>query len=174
MMSHNGFNKGLSIIKKSNKKNDVFHKSFEIVILLKGIDSILEIIGGILLVFLNPNRLNKLVTLLTQNELSEDPKDVVANFAIKLSLGFSLSSQYFGIIYLMSHGIIKLILVILLWKRKIWAYPLTIVSLLLFIFYQIYRCIISYSTVLIVLTVFDIVMILLTLIEYKSMKNNIK
>lgn len=155
-----------------NKKNSIFHKSFKIGILVKGIDSVLEMIGGILLIFLNPNRLNKLVTLLTQHELSEDPKDVVANFIIKLSSHFSLSGQYFGIFYLMSHGIIKLILVIMLWKRKIWAYPLTVVSLILFILYQIYRCTIMYSTGLVLLTVFDIVMIILTLIEYKSIKDN--
>lgn len=155
-----------------NKKNNIFHKSFEIGILVKGIDSVLEMIGGILLIFLNPNRLNKLVTLLTQHELSEDPKDVVANFIIKLSSHFSLSGQYFGIFYLMSHGIIKLILVVMLWKRKIWAYPLTVVSLILFILYQIYRCTIMYSTGLVLLTVFDIVMIILTLIEYKSIKDN--
>lgn len=155
-----------------NKKNSIFHKSFKIGILVKGIDSVLEMVGGILLIFLNPNRLNKLVTLLTQHELSEDPKDVVANFIIKLSSHFSLSGQYFGIFYLMSHGIIKLILVIMLWKRKIWAYPLTVVSLILFILYQIYRCTIMYSTGLVLLTVFDIVMIILTLIEYKSIKDD--
>ncbi|SMC21524.1 Uncharacterized membrane protein [Clostridium acidisoli DSM 12555] len=157
-----------------NKKNSIFHKSFKIGILVKGIDSVLEMIGGILLIFLNPNRLNKLVTLLTQHELSEDPKDVVANFIIKLSSHFSLSGQYFGIFYLMSHGIIKLILVVMLWKRKIWAYPLTVVSLILFILYQIYRCTIMYSTGLVLLTIFDIVMIILTLIEYKSIKDNNK
>lgn len=155
-----------------NKKNSIFHKSFKIGILVKGIDSVFEMIGGILLIFLNPNRLNKLVTLLTQHELSEDPKDAVANFIIRLSSHFSLSGQYFGIFYLMSHGIIKLILVVMLWKRKIWAYPLTVVSLILFILYQIYRCTIMYSTGLVLLTVFDIVMIILTLIEYKSIKDN--
>lgn len=157
----------------ANKESNVLHKSFEIGILLKGIDSVLEIIGGILLIFLNPNRLNKIIVLLTQNELSEDPKDVIANFVIRLGSNFSLSSQYFGVLYLISHGLIKLILVIMLKKRIIWAYPLTIVSLLLFIFYQIYKCMISYSTVLMVLTIFDIVMIILTLIEYKRIKRNI-
>ena len=111
------------------------HKSFEIGILLKGIDGILEIIGGVLLIFLNPLRLNKVIVLLTQYELSEDPKDIVASFLIKFSTTFSVSTQYFGIFCLISHGLVKFILVMLLWKRKIWAYPLTIVSLILFIVY---------------------------------------
>lgn len=35
-------------LKKDNIKNDVIHKSFEIGMLLKGIDGVLEIIGEIL------------------------------------------------------------------------------------------------------------------------------
>lgn len=174
MISYERFNNIILKIKIFNKKNNTFHKSFKIGILLKGIDGVLEIIGGILLVFLNPNRLNRIIVILTQHELSEDPKDAIANFAMSMASNFSINNQHFGIYYLMSHGIIKLILVIMLWKRKIWAYPLTVGSLLLFIFYQVYRCIVSYSAGLIVLTVFDIIMIILTLIEYSNVKNNTK
>lgn len=160
--------------KRSSEEISVLHKSFEIAILLKGIDGAFEIIGGVLLIFLTPNRLNRLIALLTQHELSEDPRDVIANLTIRLGAHFSLSSQYFGVFYLVSHGLIKLILIIMLWKRKIWAYPLTVVSLLLFAVYQIYRCTISYSIALVLLTIFDIIMIVLTLIEYRNIKLNSK
>ncbi|MFL0197474.1 DUF2127 domain-containing protein [Clostridium sp. WILCCON 0269] len=172
MIFYKKFNNTLLRMNIFSKENNVFHKSFKIGILLKGIDGVLEIIGGILLVFLNPSRLNKLVALLTQHELLEDPKDFAANFAIRLGLNFSVSSQHFGIFYLISHGIIKLFFVTMLWKRKIWAYPLTIVSLLLFILYQIYHYMISHSAWLMVLTIFDIIMIMLILIEYKFRRNN--
>ncbi|AGK97832.1 DUF2127 domain-containing protein [Clostridium pasteurianum] len=157
--------------KKINEKNNIFHQSFEIGILLKGIDGILEIIGGILLVFLNPHRLNRIVVLLTQDELSENPRDTIANFIVKSSLGFNLSFQHFAIFYLISHGAIKLILVILLWKKKMFAYPLTIFSLTVFIIYQLYRYTQKHSALLIGLTIFDIIMIVLTFIEYKNIKN---
>lgn len=160
------FNNKLS----ESKKNNIFHKGFEIGILLKGVDSILQIIGGILLIFLNPSRLNSLVALLTQHELSEDPRDVIANFFVKWSLGFNLNAQHFGVFYLISHGTLKLILVFLLWRKKMFAYPLTIFSLALFIIYQIYRYTLSHSSWLIGLTIFDIVMIVLTFIEYKNIK----
>lgn len=160
--------------KVNNEEIGIFHKSFEIAILLKGLDGIFEIIGGVLLIFLTPNRLNKLIALLTQHELSEDPKDVIANFAIGLGSHFSLSSQHFGVFYLVSHGLIKLILITMLWKRKTWAYPLTVVSLLLFALYQVYRCTSSFSVFLVALTIFDIIMIVLTLIEYRNIKLNLK
>jgi uncharacterized membrane protein len=149
-----------------------FHKSFEIGMLLKGIDGVLEIIGGISLKFFNPARLNKLIVLLTQHELSEDPKDIISNFMINFSSNFSISTQNFGAFYLISHGIVKFILIILLWRKKIWAYPLTIVSLIIFIIYQVYRYAYSHSIFLIFLTIFDIIMIFLTYIEYMRIKNS--
>ena len=161
----------MSIFKKINSDSSIFHKSFEIGILIKAIDGILEMIGGILLIFLNPYKLNNLLVWLTQHELSEDPRDVVANFMIRLGSKFTISTQYFGVFYLTSHGIVKLILIILLWKRKPWAYPLTIVSLILFIIYQMYRFTLQPSSGLIILTIFDIVMIILTFIEYRRIKN---
>ncbi|MFT8314904.1 MAG: DUF2127 domain-containing protein [Clostridium sp.] len=168
------FKNELSLInKKFNTKNNIFHKSFEIGILLKGINGILEIISGVLLIFLNPYRLSKLVVLLTYNELLEDPKDIIANFVMRSSLGFNLSIQHFGIFYLISHGMIKLFLVIMLWKKKMFAYPLTIFSLILFIIYQIYRYTFSNSVWLLGLTIFDSIMIILTFIEYKNIKDKV-
>ncbi|MCG1025398.1 DUF2127 domain-containing protein [Dehalobacter sp.] len=133
-------------------------------------DGLLEIIGGILLRFLDPSRLNKLITLLTYHELSEDPNDKIANMLVSLGHNFSISTQSFGVFYLMTHGIIKCLLILLLWRRKLWAYPLSIVSLILFIAYQIYRYTISQSTFLIVLTLFDIVLIYLTYNEYRRIR----
>lgn len=163
----------MSVLKKISVDINVLHKGFKIVILIKAIDGILEIIGGFLLIFLNPYRVNNLVTWLTQHELSEDPRDVIANLMKSLVSNFTVGAQYFGVFYLTSHGIIKFILVILLWKRKPWAYPLTIVSLTLFIIYQIYKYILQPSSGLIILTIFDVVMIALTFIEYKRIRNHL-
>ncbi|QAT39707.1 DUF2127 domain-containing protein [Clostridium sp. JN-9] len=159
---------------KSLNNKEIAHKGFELGILLKCIDGILEIIGGFLLMFLNPNRLNKLVVLLTQHELSEDPRDKIARYLINFSSKFTVSTQNFGVFYLISHGLIKLVLVFLLWKRKIWAYPITIISFVLFIVYQLYRYTIYHSILLIALSVFDAVMIVLTIIEYKRIKDKFK
>lgn len=154
-----------------NKHRDIVHVSFEIGLFLKGIHGLMEIIGGVLLIFLSPNSLNWLTRFLTQHELSEDPKDRVANFLITLSSSFSISTQHFAEFYLMSHGIIKCILILLLWRRKLWAYPLTIISLILFIAYQVYRYTLTQSVFLILLTIFDAVMIVLTYSEYKRIKS---
>lgn len=157
-------------IKNELQRKNIFHITFEIALVLKGINGLLEVIGGILFFYLTPDKLNKLIFILTQSELAEDPKDVLANWFINLGHSFSISTQYFGAFYLISHGIIKCIIVALLWRKKLWAYPASIFVLILFISYQVYRFTISPSIFLILLTVFDIIIIVLTHIEYKNIK----
>lgn len=144
---------------------------FEIGLILKGINGLLEIVGGLLLLFLNPNRMDKLIVLLTQNELSKDPNDKVANALISLGHSLSITSNHFGIYYLMTHGLIKCILIFLLWRKKIWAYPLTMIVLAIFITYQLYRYTISPSAFLIALSVFDGIMVVLIFIEYRKIRS---
>lgn len=148
-------------------------KTFKITILLKGVNGLLEIIGGILLLIFNPAKVNFIVLFLTQNEISEDPNDIIANFLISLSQNFSINIQIFGSIYLLSHGIIKIFLVISLWKKKLWAFPLAIGIFLVFILYQIYRFNFNHSIGLIFLTILDIVVVVLTWLEYKNLKRPI-
>lgn len=153
---------------KSNR--NILHIGFEIGILSKGINAVIEIICAFLLMFFNPVRLNNLMTWLTYPELLEDPNDKIMNFVLRIAGNYSVSSQHFGIFYLLSHGIVKLFLVIMLWRKKLWAYPLTVVALMFFIAYQIYRYSYSPSSFLIALTIFDIAMIFLTISEYKRIK----
>lgn len=148
----------------------LLHNGFEFGIFVKGVDGVLEIIGGILLLFITPDRLNRIIHLFVQHELFEDVHDFLATILIRSGYEFTGSFQFFGVIYLLSHGIVKVFLVGLLWKRKLWAYPLTEVFLLAFIAYQLYRYSYNHSILMIVLSVFDLAMMVLTWIEYKQLR----
>lgn len=155
------------------QKRNVFHVSFEIALLLKALNALLEAVSGTLLIFLNPGTANQLIERFTREELAEDPKDIIANALIHLGGSFSVSAQHFGIFYLLSHGILKLILVYLLWRKKLWAYPAAVILLCLFVAYQIYKFILTGSTVMILLTLLDVVVVVLTIIEYRNQKHGI-
>lgn len=146
------------------------HIGFEISLLLKAIGGFFEVLGGVLMLFLSPARLVKITESLTRHVLTDDPDSLIANGLLSLSHSFSLSTQYFGVFYLASHGIIKFVLVYLLWRKKLWAYPLSIVVLMIFIGTQIYRFAFTHSVMLILLSVLDIVMITLTTLEYRNIK----
>ncbi len=157
-------------MKKSLKAKNFIHIGFTVGLALKGLYGLLEIISGIYLQFFNPYRLYELMLFLARHELSEDPQDKVANFLVTLTYSFPISAQHFTALYLVSHGLIKCVLIFLLWRQKLWAYPLTIFLLLLFITYQIYRITINPEVFLALITFSDMVMLALTFLEYKNIK----
>jgi uncharacterized membrane protein len=145
------------------------HRIFDIGIILKGIDGLLEIVGGLLLIFIRPETINGIVAALTQYELVEDPQDLIANFILR-AIHLTSQSQIFGILFLLSHGIIKVFIVAGLLKNKLWAYPAGIVIFSGFGIYQLYRYFHTYSLGLLLLTILDVFVIILTWHEYKIVK----
>jgi uncharacterized membrane protein len=154
----------------SKRKPSVLHLGFEVAILLKGVHASLEIVGGVLLWFVKPETLNAWIQALTQNELAENPSDLIANLLVRAGQNYTVNSQHFGVFYLLSHGVVKVVLVLLLWRRRLWAYPLAVAVLALFITYQIFRWTSTHSLFLILLSTLDGVIIWLTLAEYGRLR----
>jgi uncharacterized membrane protein len=144
----------------------VTDKAFRVGLYLKGLDGLLEVVGGVLLLLINPDTINRWAARLTQGELSEDPHDFIANHILKSAHGLSGASLAFGAAYLLSHGIIKLILVIEVLRNHLWAYIALITVTSLFVVYQLYRLGTKFSIGLTALTIFDLIIIYLTAKEY--------
>jgi uncharacterized membrane protein len=144
-------------------------KTFKIGLVLKGLDGILEVVGGLLLLFLSPRAIERIARALTAHELSEDPHDMIARYLLHSTSHLNSGITLFGAIYLLSHGVAKIVLVGLVLRDKLWAYPWLIVLLLAFIAYQIYRLAwVHFSVGLTALTVFDAALVWLTWREYRS------
>jgi uncharacterized membrane protein len=156
----------------SERRTGTVHHLFRIGIYLKGINGILELIGGTLFFFIRPELLNTIVQKFTQGELSEDPNDVIATFLVQSAHRFSIGSEIYGGIFLLSHGLIKCGLVLALFKKKRWAYPLAITIFALFIMYQMYKYSLSHSIWMLTLSLLDLFVIILTWLEYRSMKRD--
>ena len=154
-------------LKKLNEEKNI-HRVFIVSLILKGLNSLLEIAGGIL--FLFTGSVTAILTFLIQGELIEDPKDFVATQIQHLLPYFSTHGQLYASFYLLSHGIIKIVLVVNLLRNKLWAYPAAIVALFLFIAYQLYRLTYAYSLGFVLLTIFDVLVVVLTWHEYKVVK----
>ena len=147
---------------------DAEDRVFRVLIALKGLDGLLEVIGGILLLIVKPQQIAGLAQFLTQHELSEDPHDLIANLVLHGSHSLTgAHATLFGAIYLLSHGLVKVVLVWAVLANRLWAYPWTIAFLGIFIGYQVYRMFVEFSVGLLLLTVFDIVVVWLTVREYQ-------
>ena len=64
---------------------------FRVGILLKGFNGFLEILGGVALFSVGPQFLLKVVRYVTQDEIAEDPHDLVANFLRHIATHLSIS-----------------------------------------------------------------------------------
>jgi uncharacterized membrane protein len=154
------------------KPRSLLDRTFEISIILKGLDGALELIGGLLLLAISPATINHLIARVTQHELSEDPHDIIATRLLHFGAGLTGSAVRFAAAYLLVHGIVKVVLVVALLRNQLWAYPWLIVFLIIFIVYQLYRIALQPSTGLIALTIFDAFVVWLTWREWRKQRRS--
>jgi len=152
------------------KPRGLLDRTFEISIILKGLDGALELVGGLLLLAVSPVTINHLIARVTQHELSEDPNDVITTRLLHFGAGLTGSSVRFAAAYLLVHGVIKVVLVVALLRNKLWAYPWLILFLIIFIYYQLYRITLQPSAWLVGLTIFDAFVVWLTWREWRKQR----
>ncbi len=134
-------------------------------LVLKGIDGALELIGGLLLLSISPTTMDRVARALFQHELSEDPNDFFARHVLNLTADLH-ATRTFGAVYLLAHGVAKLVMVVGLWKHQRWAYPFALLFLAAFIVYQLYRMTFAPSMGLALLTIFDVLVTWLVWRDY--------
>ena len=136
----------------------------------KAIDGALEVVGGVLLLAVAPARITRWAKSITQHELGTDPNDFVARHILRSAHDFASGGRTFAAVYLLVHGVTKIVLVIEILREHLWAYKGMVVMLALFIVYQLYRMVQKPSITLAVLTVFDAFIIVLTMREEKRQR----
>lgn len=154
--------------------SDWWGKLFVVGIIFKGLDGALELVGGVLLLFIPPAHLKQLAIFFTLPALIEDPDDFIANHILQGAVGLTDHMVLFAALYLLTHGIVKVVLVAALLRDKFWAYPWMIALLVIFILYQVYQLTQTPSMGLVALTVFDMMIVVLTWHEYRRQRHRRK
>jgi uncharacterized membrane protein len=152
------------------KPRGLLDTTFEVSIILKGLDGLLELVGGVLLLAVRPETINNVIARLTEHELSKDPHDFIATRLLHFGNGLTGSAVRFAAIYLLVHGIVKVFLVGALLRNKLWAYPWLIITLVVFIGYQVYKIALDPTGWLIALTVFDVFVVWLAWREWRKQR----
>ena len=143
-------------------------RTFRVTVAVKGLDGLLETVVGTFLLFVSPTSINHLVTTLTSHELAQDPTDFFSRHLLNSASHLSRGATLYSAIYLLAHGTAKVVLVGLVLRNKLWAYPWMIALLLAFIAYQVYQLTSKFSIALILLSLFDALVVWLTWREYRS------
>jgi len=147
-------------------KEKYWHETFIFAIVIKSFTGITETLSGLVLLFINPVILNAILNRLSRGEQLEDPKDFFLVYAQQYISHLTSGTQIFAGLYILSHGIINLFLVLGLIKEKTWAYLVGIGILFSFMMYQLFRIALHHSLFMEVITVFDVFFIVLIWHEY--------
>lgn len=146
-------------------------RAFAIGLGLKAIDGLGEVVSGLWLFFLEPGRLLTWAGLAFAPELREDPHDFIATHVLQWAAHFDQGTVRFAAIYLLSHGVAKLVVIEEILRGRLWAYPGLIALTALFACYQIYHMAVAgTSPGFVALTLFDGLIIVLTIKEYAKIR----
>jgi uncharacterized membrane protein len=135
------------------------HQIFVVSVTLKGLHALIEIAGGLALYLFSADAIAGWL----------DEIDTHAWIARH----FPLSEQHFYAFYLLSHGLVKAVLVFGLLREKLWAYPASFVVFGAFIAYQLYRYSYTHEIALIALSIFDLFVIYLAVHEYRLLRRHL-
>ncbi|MBE9638758.1 DUF2127 domain-containing protein [Salipiger pacificus] len=149
------------------------HQVFRVSVILKGLHALIEIAGGLVFYFVSAPAILGWVNLLTREELTEDPRDFIATHLLNATQNLNGATESFYAFYLISHGLIKVVLVAGLLREKLIAYPLSLIALGAFIVYQLYRYSYTHAFGLILLTAFDLIVIFLVWHEWRLLRKHI-
>jgi uncharacterized membrane protein len=147
------------------------HRWFEAALVVKGIDGVLEVAGGFLLLFFPLGRLYELVTMATTRDLSNEPHDWIANSVRAAAEHLSSDTKLFASAYLLTHGAVKIFLVVALWRERLWAFPVALFFLTTFVVYQLYRYTHTHGISLLVFASIDVVVMWFVWDEYRARLN---
>jgi uncharacterized membrane protein len=146
------------------------HTAFIVSVISKGVFAFVQMVLGATLLLMGQT--TEMFSVLVQSDLFDDPGDVLPGWAQSL-LHPTPEAQFFGGLYLLSHGIVKIFLVAGLLRNRLWAYPASMGVFTVFIIYQLFRYFFkTHSPWLLVITVIDTVVIGLIYYEYRRIRSH--
>lgn len=153
--------------KQKQQQPDAIDTAFHISLALKALDGLIEVLSGLLLLVIRPAQIESWA----DKQLLHHPHSALAAHVADWGHSIGKGSLLFASIYLLSHGIVKLFVVINVWRNRSWAYPLLLVVIGAFIVYQLFYLIFKkFTGGMVALTIFDFLIVYLTWIEYQRHK----
>jgi uncharacterized membrane protein len=142
------------------------HRMFEVALLLKGLNGLVELVGGTLTLFIPLRTVNQLVLWLTASEIENDPNDWLANTLIDAAEKLSMGTKEYASFYLLAHGAVKVFLVYSLWREKIWAFPIGLSLIGALVCYSLYRFTHTHAVSLLFFAAIDLIIMWFIWREY--------
>ena len=162
---------------KSPSQSNWFERIYKIGVAIKGFDGLVELVAGLALLF-SPDLIHTILSAISgrASQYHGHVSHFIVEYVARLDGDLAKSGLTFLIIFLIGHGVVKLILVYCLLKEIIKVYPYALAVLGLFLVYQIYVLVRDPLSIgLWLFTIFDVVIIYLVWGEWRQLlrKNDI-
>jgi uncharacterized membrane protein len=152
------------------KDKSFVHRAFWVSLFVKGIDGALQLAGGIIALVVEPGTLGRAYRYLTRFLLGSNTHNVEAAFIKDAAQQFNMSVEILVSIYLLTHGVIKVLLVYGLLKERLWVFPAAFVGFGFFLAVEIYRIVHHFYWGIMILMCIDVFVITMVWLEYKKVK----
>ena len=138
---------------------------FRIGMIVKGVDSLFEVVGGILLMM--PTKLARYIFVISQHEAFRHHMALSGKLD-RISDSVLMHPSVTEAVYLMVHGLAKVILIAAIVAHKRWGYVGFIAVLLLFSVIELVRALTAHEVVTGVFGLFDVCVVVLIYKEYRA------
>lgn len=143
---------------------------FWVSVVLKGLISVAEVAGGIVILFIPTDILTALAQSFFDTGILGDPNGFLAMRFMQTLGEFTSATQTFVAIYLLVRGLIKSLVLGAVISNKLWAYPASLMVLGALVAFQAYQILSTHSLVVTCITIFDLVVMYFVYCEYLIVK----
>lgn len=151
-------------------KRRFFQTLFTLSIALKGIDGVLELIGGLVFIILKKQHIINILSRFFHYDLFNIPNQTILKWVTYISNGLTTNIKIFISVVLICSGFIKILLSVSLLLRKLIAFPIALGFLVVLFIYQMAQMFYTPSLFLNFFNFFDAIVILVIWREYIHLK----
>jgi len=153
---------------KTGPKRRVLRIAFLAAVVVKGLDGVIETLAGIAVAILGTAGVYELVIQFTAPELDLHPASKTIHLLRHGASDLSHASSRFVVIWLLVHGILKLVLAVELLRGRSWIFPAAALILSAFVAFMTYKLSVHFSGWLLAFALFDLMTVILVLNEWRS------
>ena len=153
------------------RENSWYERIYKLTVAIKGFDGLVELLAGILLL-IAPSWLHSVLGAIS-GEASEHHGRFMQYIAVHVAhidVDLARGGLVVVVLFLISHGVVKLTLVWALLKEILWAYPYALAVLFAFFVYQLYLCFAHPGIGMVIFTLLDALIIWVVWGEWQKLK----
>lgn len=152
----------------AQQEHKALDNAFDTVIIAKGVFGLIEFGAGIAMFFVSPDAMRSWLSKLTAHFHHSESHSHLWQWFEHLADRIDVHATVFAAVYLAAHGLVKLVIVVGLLRGQAWAFPVMVWVTVAFIVYQIWEMAHHFSWAMAALTIFDFVVLWLTLSEWRA------